>query len=132
MMILLIILGFLLPVMLVFAYSVWLNRQRRSSAVIEISGDSENKTYSALVQRCKVLRNSAITDDGTGIEEDIVSILEIARSLQEQNLRELSLSHVMGVYVAIGREDKARALLSEVKEETNRATILEKVFGNAT
>jgi len=44
MMILLIILGFLLPVILVFAYSVWLNRRRRDSNAIENPDDPEDKT----------------------------------------------------------------------------------------
>ena len=130
--ILYIVLSFLLPVVMVFGYSVWLHRRRRPANSMEIASDPENKAFSALVQRCTALKNSAITDNATDIEEDIDSVLEIARSLQDQNLREQSLSQVMAVYVAIGRDKEARVLLTEVKDETNRAHILEEVFGNVT
>ena len=117
---------------MVFAYSRWLNRQRQAPGVEKVAGDKENKTFSALVQRCTALKNSAIADNAANIEEDIDSALEIARSLQDQNLRELSLAQVMSVYVAIGRDQEARALLSEVEKEANRTSILEEVFGNIT
>jgi hypothetical protein len=38
----------------------------------------------------------------------------------------------MGVYMTIGRDEEARALLSEVKDETIRAHILKEVFGSDT
>jgi hypothetical protein len=126
------VLAFLLPVVLVFGYSIWLNRRRRTSGAVNSVGDPENTTFSALVERCKALKNSAIADNDADIDGEIESVLAIARSLQDQDLRELSLSHVMGVYVTIGRDEEARALLSEVKKEANRASILEKVFGNVT
>jgi len=132
MMLLLIILGFLLPVLMVFGYSRWLNRQRQTPNAAKNIGDPENETFSALVQSCTTLKDSANTANATDIQEDVDSILVIARSIQDQNLRELSLAQVMGVYVAIGCDQEARALLSEVKGEANRASILEKVFGNVT
>ena len=131
-MLLYIVLAFLVPVVMVFGYSVWLHRRRRPSVAVEPGGDPEDKTFSDLVQRCSALKNSVIANDAINIEEDIDSMLIIARSLQDQNLRELSLAQVMGVYVAIERVEEARALLSEVKEETNRARFLEDVFGNIT
>jgi hypothetical protein len=130
--ILYIVLGFLLPVIMVFGYSVWLNRRRRISGGAEFVGDPEKKAFSAIVQRCATLKNSANKDNATNIEEDIDSVLVKARSLQDQNLRERSLSQVMSVYVAMGRDKEARALLSEVKDEANRANILEEVFGHPT
>ncbi len=131
-MLLYIVLGFLLPVILVFGYSVWLHRRRRPSNIAESVDDPEHKSFSALAQRCTALKNSSTTDNAGNIEEDIEAVLVIARSLQDQILRELSLSEVMSVYVAIGRDKEARALLSEVKGETNRAKILEEVFGGVT
>jgi len=130
MMLIIIVLAFLLPVILVFGYSVWRYRKRTIPGAAQIIGDPEKKTFAALGEKCTDLKNSASTDNATDIDEDIDSVLEIARSLKDQNLREMSLFHVMGVYVAIGREQEARALLSEVKEEANRAYILEKVFGD--
>ena len=127
-----IVLGFLLPVVMVFGYSVWLNRKRRASIAAARIDDPENKVFSAIVQRCTTLKDSAIAGSTANISEDIDSVLVTARSLQDQNLRELSLSQVMSVYMAIGRDKDARALLSEVKEETNRANILKEVFGDVT
>jgi hypothetical protein len=118
--------------MLVFGYSVWLHRRRRNSDTAELAGDTESTAFSDLVQRCTALKSSAITDNVTDLEEDIDTVLVIARSLKDQDLREQSLSQVMDVYVTIGRDKEARALLSEVKDETNRAHILKKVFGNVT
>lgn len=131
-MLLYIVLGFLLPVIMVFGYSVWLNRRRRTTDNVESVGAAEHKAFSALAQRCTALKSSVTADNATSIEEEIEPLLVIARSLQEQNPRELSLSEVMSVYVAIGRDKEARALLSEVKGETNRAKILEEVFGGVT
>jgi heme/copper-type cytochrome/quinol oxidase subunit 2 len=132
MMVLYIVLGFLVPVMLVFGYSVWLHRRRQNSDTAELAGDTENTAFSDLVQRCTALKSSAITNNVTDLEEDIDTVLVIARSLKDQDLREQSLSQVMDVYVTIGRDKEARALLSEVKDETNRTHILKKVFGNVT
>jgi cytochrome c oxidase assembly factor CtaG len=44
MMVLYIVLGFLAPVILVFGYSVWLNRRRRTPDKTETGSDTENKT----------------------------------------------------------------------------------------
>ncbi len=127
--ILFVVLGFLLPVVMVFAYSIWLNRRRRSR-IADFSDDPENKTVSLLVQRCTALKNSVTADDSTGLDEEIESVLATARSLTNQNLRELSLSRVMAVYVAAGRDEEARALLSEVKDDSNRARFSGELFGN--
>jgi len=127
-----IVLGFLLPVVMVFGYSVWLNRKRRASIAERRIDDPEKEIFSAIVQRCTALKDSAVTDNTANIAEDIDSVLATTRSLQDQNLRELSLSQVMGVYLAIGRDEDARALLSEVKVETNRAKILKEIFGDVT
>jgi hypothetical protein len=130
MMLLVIVLAFLLPVILVFGYSVWRYRKRPIPGAAQIIGDPEKKTFSALAQKCTDLKNSVSTGSASNIEKDIDSVLEVARSLKDQNLREMSLSHVMGIYVAIGREQDARALLAEVKDEANRVYILEEVFGD--
>ncbi len=132
MIVLYIVLGFLVPVMMVFGYSKWLNRKRQTSGTVKYAGDTENKVFSDLVQKCTALKNSAITDNAIDIEEDINAVLVIVRSLKAQNLREQSLSQVMGVYMTIGRDEEARALLSEVKDETIRAHILKEVFGSDT
>ncbi len=132
MMLLYIVLGFLVPVIMVFVYSIWLNRKRRSSNTTELRGDSENKTFSALVQKCSDLRDSVIKDNAINIEEEIDSVLAIARSFRDQNLKDQSLAQVMAVYVAIGRDEEARTLLSEVKGETNRAHILKEVLRTVT
>jgi hypothetical protein len=118
--------------MMVFGYSKWLNRKRQTSGTVKYAGDTENKVFSDLVQKCTALKNSAITDNAIDIEEDIDAVLVIVRSLKAQNLREQSLSQVMGVYMTIGRDEEARALLSEVKDETIRAHILKEVFGSDT
>jgi hypothetical protein len=125
-----IVLGFLVPVLMVFGYSVWLNRKRKNSGTARFAGDTESKVFSDLVQKCTALKNSAITDNVTDIEKDIDAVLVIVRSLKAQDLREQSLSQVIGVYVTIGRDKEARALLSEVKNETTRAHILKEVFSN--
>jgi len=126
-----IVLGFLVPVIMVFAYSVWLHR-RRVAADAKLASDPDNKAFAELVQRCSALKTAATTDNVTNIEEDINSVLVVARSLQDQDMREASLSHAMGVYLAIGRDEEAHALLAEVKKETNRARILKNVFGKVT
>ena len=118
MMLLIIVIGFLVPVVMVFVYSVWLGRKRRAS-----------KEFSALVQRCTALKNAGKTIDDTSFEEEINSVLARARSFQDQNFRELSLSQVMSLYIALGREEEARALMAEVRDEGNRARILKEIFG---
>jgi hypothetical protein len=47
MMLLYIVLGFLVPVVMVFGYSVWLQRRRRrrTSDTKETGSDTENKTF---------------------------------------------------------------------------------------
>lgn len=45
MMVLYIVLGFLVPVILVFVYSVWLHRRRRTTDTTETDSDTENKTF---------------------------------------------------------------------------------------
>ncbi len=126
-----VVLGFLVPVVMVFAYSVWLHR-RRVAATEKLASDPVNKAFMDLLQRCAALKTAAMTDDVTNIEEDIDSVLVIARSLQDQDMREASLSHVMSIYLAIGRDEEAHALLSEVKNEANRARILREVLGKVT
>jgi len=116
---------------MVFAYSVWLHR-RRVAATEKLASDPVNKAFMDLLQRCAALKTAAMTDDVTNIEEDIDSVLVIARSLQDQDMREASLSHVMSIYLAIGRDEEAHALLSEVKNEANRARILREVLGKVT
>ena len=125
-----VVLAFLVPVVMVFAYSVWLHRRRRSSGVVDIVDRRESEALSVLVKKCTDLKTTVSTDNAGDIEEDIDSILVTARSLRDQNLRELALGQVMGVYIAMGREEEARKLLSEVKEETNRAEFLKTMFGN--
>jgi heme/copper-type cytochrome/quinol oxidase subunit 2 len=44
MIVLYIVLGFLVPVILVFGYSVWLHRRRQNSDTTETGSDTENKT----------------------------------------------------------------------------------------
>jgi predicted negative regulator of RcsB-dependent stress response len=118
MMLLIIVLGFLVPVLMVFGYSVWLGRKRRASTA-----------FSDLVQRCAALKESAASDNDANDEEEINSVLTTARFFQDQNFRELSLSQVMSVYVAKGRDEEARALMSEVRDDGNRAQILKEIFG---
>jgi hypothetical protein len=118
MMLLFIVLGFLAPVLMVFGYSVWLSRKRRAS-----------KEFSDLVQRCTVLRESTTSDNDADFEEEVNSVLAKARMFQDQNFRELSLSQIMSIYVAKGRDEEARVLMSEVRDEGNHARILKEIFG---
>ncbi len=123
MMVVYIVLGFLVPVVMVFGYSVLLSRRRVASRA--------RNTLSSVEKKCATLKDSAAAGNTTEIEADMDSVLEVVRALPDQNLREQSLGKVMDVYLALGQDENARALLSEVEDEANRANILKEVFGDS-
>ncbi|MAF83691.1 MAG: hypothetical protein QGH93_01585 [Gammaproteobacteria bacterium] len=127
MMLVYIVLGFLIPVVMVFAYSKWLSHKRKV-----VYKKMDHTIYSQLVDKCVALKSSAKSGKDNNISAEIDSVLEVVRTINDQDIKAQSLSQVMSVYVSIGCDSEAQALLSEVEGETNRANILKEVFGEET
>ncbi len=122
MMLVTIVLGFLIPVVMVFGYSVWLSRKRKAAY-----GKMDQTIFSQLVEKCVALKESA--DKGDSIKAELDSVLDVVRSIKNQDIRNQSLAQVMTLYVSTGSEKEAEALLSEVEGEANRASIRRDVLG---